>query len=60
MKTLLLALAFLGAGLPALAGGLAEPAMDAAVVEAQTASSGNDNWVGIVMTLLVFGAAVFN
>lgn len=60
MKTLILALVVLGTGLPALAGGLSEPAMDPAVVEAQTASSGSDNWVGIVMTLLVFGAAVSN
>lgn len=58
MKSLILALAFVGFGVPALAGGLGEPAMDPAVVAADAALSAGDNWVGIVMTLLVFGAAL--
>jgi hypothetical protein len=43
---------------PAFAGGLTEPVMETEVILADTASSGGDNWVGIMMTLLVFGAAV--
>ena len=58
MKNFVLGLAFVGAAFPALAGGLVEPAMDPAVVAAETASSSGDNWVGIVMTLLVFGVAL--
>ena len=58
MKKLMVALVVVGLTGPALAGGLSEPAMDAAVVAAETASSGGDNWVGIVMTLLVLGAAL--
>ena len=58
MKKLMVALVVVGLVRPALAGGLSEPAMDAAVVAAETASSGGDNWVGIVMTLLVLGAAL--
>lgn len=60
MKGLILALGFVGAGLPALAGGLGEPAMDPAVVAADAASSASDSWVGVVMTLLVFGVAIAN
>ena len=58
MKEFLALSAFFCTVAVASAGGLSEPAMDPAVVEAETASSGADNWVGIVMTLLVFGAAV--
>ena len=58
MKRVLVALMVTGLAGAAAAGGLSEPAMDAAVVAAETASSGNDSWVGIVMTLLVFGAAL--
>ncbi len=58
MKSLMAALVVVGLACPAVAGGLSEPAMDAAVVAAETASSGNDNWVGIIMTLLVFSAAL--
>jgi hypothetical protein len=43
---------------PALAGGVTESVMETEVIVADTASSGGDNWVGIMMTLLVFGAAV--
>ena len=60
MKKLVMALALVGSAVPALAGGLSEPAMDPAVVVAETASSGGDNWVGVLMTLLVFGAALGN
>lgn len=58
MKKLVMALALVGSVAPAFAGGLSEPAMDPAVVAAETASSGGDNWVGVLMTLLVFGAAI--
>lgn len=58
MKEFLVLVAFFGMVVTASAGGLAEPAMDPAVVAAETAASGADNWVGIVMTLLVFGAAL--
>jgi len=44
----------------AMAGGLPVPVMEPAVVEAQTASSGGDNWVGILMVVLTFGAALTN
>ena len=57
MKKLVIALALIATVSPALAGGLTEPAMDAAVVAAET-SSGGDNWVGVMMMLLVLGAAV--
>ncbi len=57
MKKLLLTLALISAVSPALAGGLTEPAMDPAVVAAET-SSGGDNWVGVMMTLVVLGAAL--
>jgi ABC-type spermidine/putrescine transport system permease subunit I len=40
----------------ALAGGI-EPVMDPVVVEA-AASSANDNWAGIVLTLLLIGTAL--
>ena len=42
------------------AGGMAEPVMEPAVLEAETASSANDNWVGIMMLALTIGAAVAN
>ena len=58
MKSLMAAVVVVGLACPAGAGGLSEPAMDPVVVAAETASSGNDNWVGIIMTLLVFGAAL--
>ena len=60
MKEFLVLSAFFCTVAVASAGGLSEPAMDPAVVAADAASSGGDNWVGIVMTLLVFGAAVSN
>lgn len=58
MKEFLVLVAFFGMVVSASAGGLTEPAMDPAVVEAETASSASDNWVGIVLTLLVFGTAI--
>lgn len=58
MKEFLVLVAFFGMVVTASAGGLAEPAMDPAVVAAETASSGSDNWVGILLTLLVFGTAI--
>jgi len=58
MKTAFTVLALLGGLSPAFAGGMAEPVMDEAVILADTASSGGDEWVVIMMTVLVFGAAV--
>lgn len=58
MKSLMAAVMVVGLACPAVAGGLSEPAMDVAVVAAETAASGQDNWVVILMTLLVFGAAL--
>lgn len=60
MNSLILALAVVGAGLPALAGGLGDPAMDLAVVAEDAASSASDTWVAVVMTLLVSGVAIAN
>jgi hypothetical protein len=40
----------------AVAGGMADPVMDQAVVVEDTASSGGDNWVGILMLILVAAA----
>jgi hypothetical protein len=40
----------------AVAGGMADPVMDQAVVVEDTASSGGDNWVGILMLVLVAAA----
>ena len=56
MKTAILAATLCLAAVPALAGGYAEPVMDPAVVA--DAVTANDNWVGILMTLLVFAAAL--
>lgn len=58
MKEFLVLVAFFGMVVTASAGGLAEPAMDPAVVEAETAGSGSDNWVGIMLTLLVIATAI--
>ena len=58
MKKLSIALVVVALAGPAVAGGLSEPAMDPAVVAAETSSSGSDNWVGIVMTVLVLAAAL--
>jgi hypothetical protein len=58
MKTTLVAMLITSSLSPASAGGMPEPVMQEAVIVADTASSGGDNWVGIMMTVLVFGAAV--
>lgn len=42
----------------ATAGGPVVTVMDPVAVEAQTASSGGDNWVGVLMTLLVVAAVL--
>lgn len=60
MKRFGFAMLFIGLAGTAMAGGLPVPVMDPVVVEAQTASSGGDNWVGVMMTLLVFGTALAN
>ena len=60
MKKLVLILALVGSAGPVVAGGLGEPAMDPAVVAEDVASSGSDNWVGVMMSLLVLVAAVSN
>jgi hypothetical protein len=58
MKKTIIAFLLVSGLSPAFAGGLTEPVMEEAVIVADTASSGGDNWVGIMMTLLVFGTAV--
>lgn len=58
MKKLVMALLVVGSAGPVFAGGLTEPTMDPAVVAADTSSSGGDNWVGVMMSLLVLGAAL--
>jgi hypothetical protein len=58
MKTALCAIVLAASVSPAIAGGLPEPTMDETVIIADTSSSGGDNWVGIMMTLLVFGSAI--
>lgn len=44
----------------AMAGGMAGPVMDQTVVVEDTASSGGDNWVGILMLALVAAAVASN
>ena len=44
----------------ALAGGMATPVMDEAVVVEDAASSSSDNWVGILMLVLVVAAVASN
>jgi hypothetical protein len=44
----------------ALAGGMAAPVMDEAVVAEDAASSADDNWVGILMLVLVAAAVASN
>ena len=56
MKTFALALALSAAASASLAGGI-EPVMDPVVV-ATAASSANDNWAGITLTLLLLAAAL--
>ena len=56
MKKLGLALVFGVVATASLAGGI-EPVMDPVAVEA-AASSANDNWVGIALTLLLIGTAL--
>lgn len=60
MKRCAWALVLAGFATMAQAGGPVEPVMEPAVVEAETASSGGDNWVGVAMTVLMFGAALAN
>ncbi len=60
MKKTILVLALMGFANGAFAGGLSEPAMDPAVVAEEVASSGSDNWVGIMMLVLVAAAAASN
>ena len=56
MKKLGLALALSIFATGAMAGGM-DPVMDPVVMEA-AASSANDNWAGIVLTLLLLGTAL--
>jgi hypothetical protein len=58
MKTTLIAGLIMASLTPAFAGGMTEPVMEESVIIADTASSGGDNWVGIMMTVLVLGASV--
>jgi hypothetical protein len=57
MKTILATLLIVSSLSPAIAGGLPEPVMEEEVIITDTASSGGDEWVGIMMTVLVLGAA---
>ena len=58
MTKILITLALATTLSPAFAGGMAEPVMATEVIVADTAASGGDEWVGVLMTLLVFGTAV--
>jgi len=42
----------------ACADGLSDPIIEPEIIEGATASSGGDNWVGLVMTLAVLGTAL--
>ena len=42
------------------AAGGAGPVTDVVIIEEAAGSAGGDNWVGIFMTLLLFGTAVSN
>lgn len=56
MKRIFFGIVFSCLASAAMAGGMTEPVMEPAVVEAETASSGGDNWVGLLMLALVVGA----
>ena len=56
MKNAVLAATLCLAAAPALAGGYAEPVMEPQVIA--EAVTGDDSWVVVLMTLLVFGAAL--
>ena len=59
MKKFLLAGAFAVVATTAFAGGLSEPQIEFEVIEnAAVASSGSDEWVLILMTVLLFGVAL--
>ncbi len=60
MKKLALAFVLSAAATTAFAGGTSEPVIEPEVIVAGTSSSGGDNWVGILMTLLTFGTALSN
>lgn len=44
----------------AMADGLSDPVIEPDIIEADTSSSGGDNWVIAIMTLAVFGTALTN
>ncbi|MGB3177993.1 MAG: hypothetical protein WBA90_08965 [Albidovulum sp.] len=58
MKTAALILALGAFATPALSGGMNDAVMEPDVIVEDTASSANDNWAGIVLTLLLVGAAL--
>ena len=59
MKRLVLAVALSYLAAPAFADGPSVPIIEPEVIIVETAaSSGGDNWVGILLTLIVFGAAL--
>lgn len=60
MKQVYHAAAFVLLAGPALAGGMAEPVMAPTVIEEGAASSGSDDWVGILMLIAVIGAVASN
>jgi len=57
MRTVLLALAFCGTAGAALAGGMATPVTDEAVIVEDSGSSGGDNWAGVALLVLLLVAA---
>ena len=59
MKHILLASALTLAATAAYSGGISDPVVAPTVIaDAATASAGSDEWVLIMMTLLVFGTAL--
>ncbi|HEX9857028.1 MAG TPA: hypothetical protein VGA75_01640 [Paracoccaceae bacterium] len=58
MKRIFIGIVFSCLAGTAIAGGIAEPVMEPAVVEAETASSGGDNWVGLLMLALIAGTVL--
>ncbi|MGC1428282.1 MAG: hypothetical protein WA822_06800 [Albidovulum sp.] len=58
MKTAALILALGAFATPSFAGGMNDAVMEPMTIVEDTASSANDNWAGIVLTLLLVGAAL--
>lgn len=60
MKAIVAAAALMAMTQMSAAGGMPEPQMEPAVIEADTAASANHDWVGVVMILMVAATAVTN